>query len=196
MLPWSFPPGLWTKTRLLSTGLISTLSKPPGPGKSPLLLPLRSSIHVNNSHPSGDGRAINRQLQIGQATSRGKGKRERWHQIFRAFHLACHSHQLKQLTVSFFHPQHACWVLLAEIVADKNNMWIRNTEKTFILSLKDREKKKKGCDGLNYFPSAASKFINWSPAHTVTASGLSAHKEQRFPEVIRVGLNSTGLTSF
>lgn len=50
--PGSFLPHLRPKTRLLNPGLISTLSKPPHPGKSPLLLLLQSPIHFNNRHPS------------------------------------------------------------------------------------------------------------------------------------------------
>ena len=76
------------------------------------------------------------------------------------FHLARHSHQLKQFTVSFFHPQRACRIL-AEIVVDKNTMWFGNTEKTFTSFLvKGKQKRLLWTECV---PSITSKFIYGSP---------------------------------
>lgn len=125
------------QTRLLTTGLISTLSKPLRFGKWLLLLPLRG----NNRHPSEEGCEINRQLQIGQAAWIAREDKKQWEELWLFFLLACHSSPA----------QTAYWILLptpthlpsspSRTSGRQEHCMSRNTGKAFILAFLKRGEK-------------------------------------------------------
>lgn len=186
--PGSLLSSLLTKTRLLNTGFISTLSKPPRPGKSSLLLLLQSPIHFNNRHPSEDGPEINRQLPIGQAIFIGRENKKKLNSLCFS---SCTSLSPAETVYCVLFPPTACLPNSSRDRGRQEHHVIWKHRKDFYLIPRERKTKKIVMDWMRSL--ITSKFIYGSPIPSVF--GLRAYKQgQRLSEVTRLGLNSSWLT--